>query len=72
MPDLEAIHEGERLAVLEAIGEQAVEMDGQPMVSITCPCGVTVSLPNAYRCFYCDIYFCRGCAPDHFDENKEQ
>lgn len=73
MADVDAIHAGERIATLEAIGDQAVELDqqllgdleaGEPRV--TCPCGLTVKLRDAYRCYFCWVRFCESCAREHF------
>jgi len=33
---------------------------------ITCRCGDEVGLVVAYRCLYCDAWFCEPCAEDHF------
>lgn len=68
MSHVDDVHAGEREAVLEAIGNQAVELDEQPDPPITCPCGTTITLSLAFRCLYCDVRFCRSCAEDHFGE----
>jgi hypothetical protein len=35
-------------------------------VSVTCPCGRTVALRDAYRCWFCGLFFCFHCAEQHF------
>lgn len=67
---IEEIHDGDRIPALEQIGEQAVEFAEQPAVSVTCPCGNTVSVTNGYQCVYCEIWFCKPCAHDHFDAGE--
>lgn len=65
--DVEAIHAGERVATLQAIGAQAAELDAQDAdATVTCPCGQTVPLRRAYQCRWCDVHFCRVCAAEHF------
>lgn len=65
--NLEGVHEGEREATLEAIGEQASELYGKPEPSVTCPCGLTGPLPRMFRCFYCEVWFCPRHAEQHFE-----
>lgn len=39
---------------------------------ITCPdCGRTVHVIKAYRCIYCGVCFCYGCARIHFSVPEE-
>lgn len=67
MPAPDAIHDGDRNATLTAIGEQASELHGVDRIPITCPCGTTLPLREAFRCLYCEVYWCPSCAEDHFD-----
>lgn len=62
------IHAGDREAVLTAISEQAALLHGQDIPTMTCPCGAHGDIDMMFRCFYCDIFFCPGCAEDHFEE----
>lgn len=39
---------------------------------VTCECGVSIDLPDAYRCLYCGIWFCFECAEKHFGKTVEQ
>ncbi len=32
-----------------------------------CECGAHISLLDAFKCFYCHIWFCRTCAKKHFE-----
>lgn len=38
---------------------------------VTCECGRTIPLRFAYKCLYCDLWFCTKCAGDHFGETRE-
>lgn len=67
---VDAIHAGERIPTLEAIGDQAIDLHNQPVVDVTCPCGATGPLRAMYRCYYCEVVFCPGCADEHFDESN--
>lgn len=43
------------------------------MATITCPCGSNRAVVKTYQCFYCKVWFCHVCAPEHFKiEQKEQ
>jgi len=40
---------------------------------VTCFCEkVTVPAFKLYRCYYCGIFFCDRCAPDHFGQTREE
>lgn len=67
MTRLEAVHDGDRLATLETIADQASELYGEPTPTITCPCGDEWPFTEMYRCLYCAVYFCESCAEVHFD-----
>lgn len=69
MSEMDAIHAGEREPVLNAIGDQASELHGEPIPDVTCPCGTTLPLKEAFRCLYCEIFFCPPCAETHFGPN---
>lgn len=70
---IERIHDGERNATLEAIGDQAKELHEQPgEKSVTCPCGTTGPLTRMFRCFYCEVWFCPGCAKPHFEDDHPE
>lgn len=71
MSSLEAVHEGVRDAVLEAIAEQAAELHDQPDVTVTCPCGTTGPIELMNRCAICEIIFCPACSIDHFGLEEE-
>lgn len=71
MPDPDEIHDGDRIATLETIGEQASELHDQPDVTVTCPCGVSGPIERMYQCYYCDVHFCPDCASDHFPSDPE-
>jgi len=68
MNGVQPIHAGERIPVLEAIGEQASELADQESAQVTCPCGTTGHIELMFRCFYCHVWFCPDCAGDHFSD----
>ena len=47
---------------------QLGSIDEQPKV--TCLCGLTVPVQNAYRCFECGAFWCPKCAGKHFGIEK--
>lgn len=40
--------------------------DGYPNNPVTCPCGRTLALFSAFKCYHCGIWFCKECAKEHF------
>ncbi len=46
------------------------------LMTVTCPCGWKRGITLMYKCLYCDVWFCRSCAEEHFgksvDEYKQQ
>ena len=40
--------------------------------SVTCICGRKIPLRFAYKCLYCDVFFCGDCAEEHFGKTREQ
>ena len=40
--------------------------------SITCFCGDEISLLEAYKCLYCDGWFCEPCAEEHFGKTVKE
>lgn len=64
--NVEDIHDGERDAILEAVASQARELFQRDAGEMTCPCGTVMPLKTAFRCLYCEVWFCRECAMDHF------
>lgn len=63
----EAIHTGEREAILAALAAQHDQLRDADAPDVTCPCGDDVDLTRAFRCFYCEVWFCPSCAEEHFD-----
>lgn len=63
--DVEAVHSGERIPVLRTIGKQSKELNGIER-SVTCPCGSRRNVRSLFQCLYCEVWFCRECAEDHF------
>lgn len=55
----------ERTALLETIADQARELHAHD-AEVTCPCGASGPVKESYRCFECEVFFCPGCAADHF------
>lgn len=35
---------------------------------VTCPCGWTMPVRFAYRCFWCGLWLCPECSREHFGE----
>jgi hypothetical protein len=35
---------------------------------VTCGCAIRIPLRSAFRCLYCEEFFCTGCAELHFGE----
>lgn len=62
----------ERLEILGTISSQSKEwwayQDNMP--EITCICGIKQLIQRMYKCFYCDIFFCKGCAFHHFEDDE--
>lgn len=51
----------------EKIISQDLEMrEGSRDTKITCDCGRKLLIDKLYQCFYCGIYFCEWCGPNHF------
>lgn len=55
----------EKDAVLWEVFKQCREVVGVG-AKITRPCGRRVQLTFSYKCFHCDIWFCKACATRHF------
>jgi len=39
---------------------------------ITCGCGTRMRQHQAYKCFYCGVFFCEKCAAEHFGKTKDE
>jgi hypothetical protein len=39
---------------------------------VVCFCGLDMKLTEAFRCLYCGIWFCNGCAESHFGKTIYQ
>ena len=39
-------------------------------IKVRCGCNRLIALKRAYRCLYCDIYFCMECAEQHFGKRR--
>lgn len=35
-------------------------------------CGKIIEIHKAYKCLYCEFYFCKDCAEKHFGKTREQ
>jgi len=68
--DIQAIHNGERIPTLETIKNQASELNGSEL-AVTCPCGREGNVQDMFQCLYCEVWFCRKCAQDHFDDGDD-
>lgn len=58
--------EQERADKALLILDQCSELLKQGEITVTCPCGFTVSILLACRCYFCGIFFCRTCSGRHF------
>lgn len=67
---IEAIHAGERIPVLNAVKDQWGELKDVEE-TVTCPCGAETPVKRAFQCFYCEVWFCPGCAEQHFEEGRD-
>ena len=67
-----AVSKEERLKTLQTNADQSKEWwDYQnTMPKITCICGIKQSIHEMYHCFYCGIFFCKGCAFHHFEDDE--
>ena len=66
--------EADRIAMLEAKLAQTRELKESRRLpaydaGVTCPCGLPRTVMNAYRCLYCEIYYCKRCAEIHFGQS---
>ncbi|ADU61454.1 hypothetical protein Daes_0431 [Pseudodesulfovibrio aespoeensis Aspo-2] len=43
-----------------------------PGITVTCPCGRTLAMFRAFRCFHCGIWFCSSCAKEHFGPDTSE
>jgi hypothetical protein len=68
-PRIERVHNGERIAVNKTIGEQSKELNGIER-SVTCPCGTRRNIRSVYQCLYCEVWFCKNCAREHFGDQE--
>lgn len=60
-----------RLALLDAIADQADELGQQMDLTVTCPCGTTGPVILMYQCFHCEVHFCPDCAKKHFTDGTD-
>ena len=67
---IERVHNGERIPVLQIIGEQSKELSGIER-SVTCPCGTRRNVRDVYQCLYCEVWFCKNCAKEHFGDRSQ-
>lgn len=42
------------------------------LATITCPCGWKRSIMHMFQCLYCNVWFCKSCAEQHFGKTVEQ
>ena len=38
-------------------------------ITVTCGCGKNIRLINAFKCFFCGLWFCHQCAKKHFSRS---
>ena len=69
---MEAITEKEYFDKLDRVGKQYDEILNQNVVNITCGCGIQYSIEMMYQCLYCNEWYCKSCAEDHFGKSVEQ
>lgn len=73
------VHIGKAETSSEIVEHQArfikeQEDNGTPanVLSVRCPCLKLVRVKHAYRCLYCNIFFCKECAEKHFGQTVEE
>ncbi len=52
------------------ISTRQVTNDGNPKIKCADCLGIYL-VDDAYRCFYCGFYLCKGCAQKHFERDAE-
>jgi len=70
--DREPQNEIERDLILSEQRKQLIELGSAMNHHITCPCGNSIPISLAFKCFYCWIWFCRNCAERHFESSSRQ
>lgn len=35
-------------------------------------CSTRIEIDTCYRCYYCGVFFCAACSPEHFGQTREQ
>lgn len=61
-----------KAAIIEHQWAQAVAYKQRKVLSaaqsrgITCACGITKPIEDTFRCYYCGVWYCEDCAPEHF------
>lgn len=45
--------------------QEKIDTPGK-FIKVRCPCLKNVLLKYAYRCLYCEIFYCKECAEQHF------
>lgn len=68
------ISKKERLETLQTVADQSKEWWAyqNTMPEITCVCGIKWAIHYMYKCYYCAIFFCKGCAFHHFEDDEHE
>jgi hypothetical protein len=46
--------------------------EGEWLQQVTCSCGFKMPLRFAYKCLYCNEFYCGTCAEMHFGKTRKQ
>ena len=53
------------------VAKQFKETTQGNVSKVTCYCGCCIPLRFAFKCFFCDEYYCATCAKEHFKQGKK-
>lgn len=70
--NVQKIHDGDRYATLKTVGKQYAKIYNKHLPTIECPCGREYRINNMFKCLYCEVFFCRSCAKEHFGQSREK
>jgi len=57
---------------LESVGKQIDELDRVTEARVTCSCGVNKHVVEMYHCLYCEEWYCKSCAEEHFGKTVKE
>lgn len=57
---------------VEFVAKQTGEANDKFRPFVRCGCWKKLWMPEAYKCLYCDEWYCRECAEIHFGKTVEE